>query len=84
MRPCWRGARRLWDLSLEADPEEERDWAAAQAAPQAEAPTDLPAQLLFVHQGQRELKELHWHPQVPGLLLSTAADGFNVFKASNL
>ncbi|GAQ90837.1 hypothetical protein KFL_006910010 [Klebsormidium nitens] len=74
----------LWDLSLEADAEEERHWAAAQAQPQAEAPPDLPAQLLFVHQGQHDLKELHWHPQVPGLLVSTAADGFNVFKASNL
>jgi hypothetical protein len=41
---------RLWDLSLEKDPEEERDWEATREQLQAEAPSDLPAQLLFVHQ----------------------------------
>eukprot|EP00850_Spirogloea_muscicola_P015489 SM000119S25632 [mRNA] locus=s119:25028:28183:- [translate_table: standard] len=74
----------LWDLSLERDAEEEAEYEAQQAAPQAAAPTDLPPQLLFVHQGQEDPKELHWHRQIPGLLLTTALNGLNVFRPSNL
>eukprot|EP00475_Leptophrys_vorax_P015951 TRINITY_DN22333_c0_g1_i1.p2 TRINITY_DN22333_c0_g1~~TRINITY_DN22333_c0_g1_i1.p2 ORF type:complete len:144 (-),score=18.35 TRINITY_DN22333_c0_g1_i1:118-549(-) len=74
----------VWDLSLERDTEEEAEFEAEMKEAQAQAPQDLPPQLMFVHQGQSDIKDVHWHPHIPGMLLSTAADGFNVFKASNL
>lgn len=65
----------LWDLSVEAD-----DEASGEASAEASGLNDLPPQLLFIHQGQTDIKELHFHPQIPGLIMSTAADGFNIFK----
>ena len=44
---------------------------------------DLPPQLYFVHQGQRDIKEVHWHKQLPGVLGSTAGDSFHIFKPAN-
>ncbi|XP_006350988.1 glutamate-rich WD repeat-containing protein 1-like [Solanum tuberosum] len=73
----------IWDLSLERDEEEEAEFK-AKMKEQVNAPTDLPPQLLFVHQGQKDLKELHWHPQIPGMVISTAADGFNILMPSNI
>ena len=70
----------MWDLSLEEDAER-----SANALAKADAGiADLPPQLLFVHQGQSDVKELHMHPQVPGVIMSTALDGFHVFKPSNI
>ncbi|XP_044946874.1 protein HEAT STRESS TOLERANT DWD 1-like [Hordeum vulgare subsp. vulgare] len=73
----------IWDLSLERDAEEEAEFK-AKMKEQVNAPQDLPPQLLFVHQGQKDLKELHWHPQIHGMIISTAADGFNVLMPSNI
>ncbi|KAI9083004.1 hypothetical protein K1719_035019 [Acacia pycnantha] len=73
----------IWDLSLEKDEEEEAEFK-AQTKEQVKAPEDLPPQLLFIHQGQKDLKELHWHTQIPGMIVSTAADGFNILMPSNI
>ncbi|KAG8649311.1 protein HEAT STRESS TOLERANT DWD 1 [Manihot esculenta] len=73
----------IWDLSLEKDEEEEAEFR-AKTNEQVNAPADIPPQLLFVHQGQKDLKELHWHSQIPGMLVSTAADGFNILMPSNI
>ena len=69
----------LWDLSIEADDEEQ---------PTTADMKEVPNQLLFIHQerhfievanfqGQKDIKELRWHKQIPGCLVTTAADGLN-------
>ncbi|KAJ3213243.1 Glutamate-rich WD repeat-containing protein 1 [Dinochytrium kinnereticum] len=68
----------LWDLALERDPEEE-----AVMAGRGGETVEVPPQLLFIHQGQEDVKEVHWHAQMPGVLISTALSGFNVFKTIN-
>ena len=65
----------LWDLAVEEDDE---SGISMNEAPQGAK--DVPPQLLFVHQGQKDVKEVHWHPQIPGTVISTALDGFNIFK----
>ena len=67
----------IWDLALERDAEEEKELANTQS------PDAVPPQLLFIHQGQKHIKELHWHPQLTGSIVSTAFDGFNIFKTMN-
>lgn len=67
----------LWDLALEDDPE-------AQAAHVGRDDLrNIPPQLYFVHQGQSEPKELHWHAQMPGVIGCTAEDSFHIFKPAN-
>ncbi|KAG8920185.1 ribosome biosynthesis protein rrb1 [Tulasnella sp. 417] len=68
----------LWDLSVEQDEDETGTKEMLTAS--GEKLKNVPPQLLFVHQGQKDIKEVHWHPQIPGCVVSTASDGFNVFK----
>jgi ribosome assembly protein RRB1 len=70
----------LWDLSVELDDDESPLNAREIYTAEGRRLKDVPPQLLFVHQGQNDVKEIHWHPQIPGAMLSTAADGFNIFK----
>ena len=67
----------LWDLALEADTEQEGGVVMNGDVP-------VPPQLLFQHLGQTEVKEVHWHPQMPGTVITTGADGFNVFKTISI
>lgn len=56
----------LWDLAVELDDEESRDTAGVK---------DVPPQLLFVHY-MEQVKEGHWHPQIPGVVMATGGSGF--------
>ena len=67
----------MWDMALEDDPE------AQNMAAGRDDLADIPPQLYFVHQGQTNMKELHWHAQMPGMVLSTAEDGFHLFRPAN-
>ncbi|XP_015183580.1 PREDICTED: glutamate-rich WD repeat-containing protein 1 [Polistes dominula] len=60
-----------WDLSVEVDHSEK---------PEDSELAEIPPQLLFIHQGQTDVKELHWHPQCPGTIISTAHSGYNIFR----
>lgn len=59
----------LWDLAVELDDEESKDTGGV---------AEVPPQLLFVHYMEK-VKELHFHPQIPGCLVGTG-QAFNVFK----
>ncbi|RDA88167.1 hypothetical protein CP532_6801 [Ophiocordyceps camponoti-leonardi (nom. inval.)] len=63
----------LWDLAVELDDEESKDTAGVQ---------DMPPQLLFVHY-LKDVKEVHWHPQITGSLVATGEE-FSVFRTINV
>lgn len=67
----------IWDLAVEKDTEiSETD----QTTSTDNDLNNLPSQLLFIHQGQTDIKELHWHHQLPGVIISTSHSGLNIFK----
>lgn len=63
----------IYDLSVEEDD-----------AQTGNDQVDVPPQLLFVHCGSEQFKEVHWHPQISSCLMTTALSGFSVFIPSNL
>jgi len=59
----------IWDLAVERDNENTHP-----------SLSDIPPQLLFIHMGQTDIKEIHWLKQMPGVIVSTAGSGFNIFR----
>lgn len=73
------GCVSVWDLAVERDAEEEmREGVVVAGA------DEYPPQLLFIHMGQRNTKEVRWHPGVNSLLGATAEDGMHFFKPANI
>lgn len=70
----------IWDMALEADAQE----VARESTGAALTDYTIPPQLLFIHQGQSHIKEVHFHPQIPSVILSTAYDGIDIFKPANM
>ena len=73
----------LWDFAVERDQEQGNE-GGVDTPILAPNGMPIPPHLLFVHQGQKEVKEIHWHPQSPGVIMSTAASGFNIFKTISI
>lgn len=57
----------LWDFAVEPDDEADKD-------------EDIPDQLMFLHQGQEDVKELSFHPIYWEMIISTSNTGFHLFK----
>lgn len=71
----------LWDLSLERDIDEEREVVGELFG--REDITGIPDQLMFQHQGLVHPKEVHFHAQIPGLVVTTDFNGLHIFKPMN-
>uniref|UniRef100_A0A7S2YH96 Histone-binding protein RBBP4 N-terminal domain-containing protein n=1 Tax=Entomoneis paludosa TaxID=265537 RepID=A0A7S2YH96_9STRA len=63
----------IYDLSVEED-----------ESAMTPGKLDIPPQLLFVHSGSEQFKEVHWHPQISSCLMTTAVSGYSAFIPSNL
>ncbi|KAG5518603.1 hypothetical protein PMAC_003000 [Pneumocystis sp. 'macacae'] len=67
----------LWDLSVEIDDED-------QITKEIEGLDHIPSQLMFIHMGGKDIKETHWHPQIPGCVISTSSIGIQIFKTISI
>lgn len=63
----------IWDFSVE-------DGDNAQQNMDQENQEQIPEQIIFLHQGQDNIKELRWSPNKQNTMLTTALNGFNIFQ----
>lgn len=57
----------VWDFSVEVDDN-------------AEQVDGIPPQMMFLHAGQKNIKELKFHPYYKSMILTTAEDSYNIFR----
>jgi len=60
----------VWDFSVEPDEKHLFDT----------KNDEIPQQLVFLHQGQNNVKDLKFHPVYKNMLATTAENGINLFK----
>lgn len=60
----------IWDFSVEPDKNTKKN----------SSEDKVPDQLVFLHQGQENIKDVKFHPYYNDFLISTAETGINVFK----
>jgi ribosome assembly protein RRB1 len=60
----------VWDFSVEPDDQHLFD----------SGNQEVPQQLIFLHQGQENIKDIKFHPVYKNFIASTAENGINVFK----
>mmetsp|Transcript_41716 Transcript_41716/g.50798 ORF Transcript_41716/g.50798 Transcript_41716/m.50798 type:complete len:525 (+) Transcript_41716:213-1787(+) len=65
----------IYDLSIEAEEDE---------VMQVNQEKSIPPQMLFMHCGSTLTKEVHWHPQITSMIMTTAWSGFSAFIPVNL
>lgn len=57
----------FWDFAVEPDSNEIGE-------------EEIPDQMMFLHQGQEDIKEICFHPIYYEMMISTSNTGFNIFK----
>jgi ribosome assembly protein RRB1 len=62
----------IWDFSVEVDESEDTGMGGEE--------DEIPPQLMFLHQGQNNIKELRFHPYYREMLVTTAEDSYNIFR----
>ena len=60
----------VWDFSVEPDEKKLFD----------NYNNEIPQQLVFLHQGQINLKDVKFHPVFKNMLISSAENGLNLFR----
>lgn len=68
----------IWDFSVEPDDEK------INKIKDTNTKKEIPDQLVFLHQGQTNLKDVKFHPYFDSVLLSSAESGLNIFKPNFL